>query len=565
MFKVVPDQIRIAGGWVRCGHCGEVFDASAHMLPYEQSLQVEVPAPVPQPPAPAPQVSFGPAVSMAGMLTHPSAAPASPAPMPPASAAPGFADTSAAPEPAPPPEPAAPAPAAVVLPDPPAFAPRAEAELFKPSAPVTAPEPQAPWAEPPLDMGAPAAAPDTWADEPTMPAPVEVPLPEPTFEPAFEPQFEPEPQATPRSTEATQVAEAPLVFQLDEVALQADLANLSSGVRAQTPWPATTAFSEASAPKAQRPEAPAEVAPTEARPPSPAPLQSAQVEVSAPLSAPAQPQGDHAEPKPTGLDAVPVAVDAPAAFHVPAAFELPAHLASSVPADTAEPVAPTAHAEPPPAIPRPRRRDEAKKPSRRSSVDRPSAPAELAAAVSAPEPALPVPEEELSFVKQAQRRAFWSSGPVRASLWGLALLLVLALGLQMAIARRDLLAAREPRLLPVLQAVCKPLGCAVRPYRLLDAMVIDSSAFTRLSGNQFNFSVTLRNTGDLPVATPDLDLTLNNAQNQTLVRRVVTAAELGAPPSLPPGGEFAATSTLTVSETASPAAVVGYLLKAFYP
>jgi len=38
MFKVVPDQLRISEGWVRCGHCADVFDASAH-------LQPDVPAP----------------------------------------------------------------------------------------------------------------------------------------------------------------------------------------------------------------------------------------------------------------------------------------------------------------------------------------------------------------------------------------------------------------------------------------------------------------------------------------------------------------------------------------
>lgn len=36
MFKVVPDQLRISEGWVRCGHCADVFDASAN-------LQAEVP------------------------------------------------------------------------------------------------------------------------------------------------------------------------------------------------------------------------------------------------------------------------------------------------------------------------------------------------------------------------------------------------------------------------------------------------------------------------------------------------------------------------------------------
>lgn len=32
MFKVVPDQLRISDGWVRCGQCGEIFDASLHLL-----------------------------------------------------------------------------------------------------------------------------------------------------------------------------------------------------------------------------------------------------------------------------------------------------------------------------------------------------------------------------------------------------------------------------------------------------------------------------------------------------------------------------------------------------
>ena len=31
-FKVVPDQLRISEGWVRCGQCDEVFDASLHLL-----------------------------------------------------------------------------------------------------------------------------------------------------------------------------------------------------------------------------------------------------------------------------------------------------------------------------------------------------------------------------------------------------------------------------------------------------------------------------------------------------------------------------------------------------
>jgi predicted Zn finger-like uncharacterized protein len=37
MFKVVTDQLKVSQGWVRCGHCAEVFDASKHLLPREAS------------------------------------------------------------------------------------------------------------------------------------------------------------------------------------------------------------------------------------------------------------------------------------------------------------------------------------------------------------------------------------------------------------------------------------------------------------------------------------------------------------------------------------------------
>ncbi len=63
MFRVVPDQLKISEGWVRCGHCSEVFDASAHLsdesilgaLPDAQgTTSAALSAPPPPPPAPAP-------------------------------------------------------------------------------------------------------------------------------------------------------------------------------------------------------------------------------------------------------------------------------------------------------------------------------------------------------------------------------------------------------------------------------------------------------------------------------------------------------------------------------
>lgn len=63
MFKVVPDQLKISDGWVRCGHCADVFDATLYLQTWE------APAPEPQPvPAAAPAAALeSPAGHPSGM------------------------------------------------------------------------------------------------------------------------------------------------------------------------------------------------------------------------------------------------------------------------------------------------------------------------------------------------------------------------------------------------------------------------------------------------------------------------------------------------------------------
>jgi predicted Zn finger-like uncharacterized protein len=51
VFKVVPDQLKVSSGWVRCGRCAEVFDAAMHMLTPAQATATttqHVPVPVPE-------------------------------------------------------------------------------------------------------------------------------------------------------------------------------------------------------------------------------------------------------------------------------------------------------------------------------------------------------------------------------------------------------------------------------------------------------------------------------------------------------------------------------------
>jgi predicted Zn finger-like uncharacterized protein len=40
-FRLVPDQLKISHGWVRCGHCAEVFDASQRLIEIEDDAQPE--------------------------------------------------------------------------------------------------------------------------------------------------------------------------------------------------------------------------------------------------------------------------------------------------------------------------------------------------------------------------------------------------------------------------------------------------------------------------------------------------------------------------------------------
>lgn len=50
-FRVVPDQLKISDGWVRCGQCTEVFDARAAMVPSSSPfLAGGVPPPAPTTP-----------------------------------------------------------------------------------------------------------------------------------------------------------------------------------------------------------------------------------------------------------------------------------------------------------------------------------------------------------------------------------------------------------------------------------------------------------------------------------------------------------------------------------
>ena len=58
LYKLVPDQLRISQGWVKCGQCAEIFDASQHLIQMATASEtVLLSTPAPHVLGPAPCIS----------------------------------------------------------------------------------------------------------------------------------------------------------------------------------------------------------------------------------------------------------------------------------------------------------------------------------------------------------------------------------------------------------------------------------------------------------------------------------------------------------------------------
>lgn len=176
---------------------------------------------------------------------------------------------------------------------------------------------------------------------------------------------------------------------------------------------------------------------------------------------------------------------------------------------------------------------------------------------------------DIGFVRQARRRQLWRSPAVRAILWVAFLALILLLAAQVTVHERDRLAAMDPRLKAPLDAMCAHVGCAVSPLRQIESIVIDGSSFNKLRNGDYKLSLLLRNSGAVQVAVPALELALTDTRDQTVVRRILTMAELGlASKVLGPGEEWNAAVVIRVSGFAvngEATRVAGYRVLAFYP
>jgi predicted Zn finger-like uncharacterized protein len=190
-----------------------------------------------------------------------------------------------------------------------------------------------------------------------------------------------------------------------------------------------------------------------------------------------------------------------------------------------------------------------------------SSPAQLTEAQKA---ALPELQPEPGFVRAARRAAFWQRKGVRTGLAALGGLLAFTLLVQVTLHGHDRIATSSPVLRPLVSAACAIFGCATGPRQDIAAVAIDASAFNKAArSDTYQLSFTLKNHAGTAVAMPAVELTLTDAQEQPVLRRVLTPAELSAPAELGPQGEWS--GSVAVALTGPALRLAGYRVLAFYP
>jgi predicted Zn finger-like uncharacterized protein len=191
----------------------------------------------------------------------------------------------------------------------------------------------------------------------------------------------------------------------------------------------------------------------------------------------------------------------------------------------------------------------------------PAMPAPKARPKPAPVPADP---DEPTFVRQGRAREAGNPTRTRLIAGGCVLLLVLVAA-QLFMASRDMLAARYPALRPLASSICAAFGCRVSLPAQIDTLAVETGELQTLGNGAFTYTTLLRNQGTLVQAWPSLELTLADANDKALVRRVFAPREYLSP--VVSAGGFAGRTEQTVKLSFQLADLKpsGYHIAIFYP
>jgi predicted Zn finger-like uncharacterized protein len=139
--------------------------------------------------------------------------------------------------------------------------------------------------------------------------------------------------------------------------------------------------------------------------------------------------------------------------------------------------------------------------------------------------------------------------------------LACALLLQLVFVQRSAIVSHWPDTAPGLERACSWLGCQIAALRDPEALVIDSSAIVQRDDDHV-LSWTLRNTSSRTLGVTAMEISLLDAQDQVLVRRVVQVSDWGGPETLAPGQVDSAQLAVRIDPVLQ---VSGYRLLSFYP
>jgi predicted Zn finger-like uncharacterized protein len=145
-----------------------------------------------------------------------------------------------------------------------------------------------------------------------------------------------------------------------------------------------------------------------------------------------------------------------------------------------------------------------------------------------------------------------------------ALIAAFALAAQAAHHYRDQIAARVPATKPWLEQACAQIGCRILPPVDGQSISIESSDLQVDNGNRavLILSAVLRNRADFAQPMPMLELSLTDALDAPVARRVLAPADYArTQPGIAAGGEV----QVRVFIDATPVKANGYRLYAFYP
>lgn len=146
---------------------------------------------------------------------------------------------------------------------------------------------------------------------------------------------------------------------------------------------------------------------------------------------------------------------------------------------------------------------------------------------------------------------------------------------------KDEWAAKNPSWRPALELFCRVAACQLAPLRVADAVLIDHASVDLIpepigptgdgittetsiqASAQWRFQVTLRNAQTIEVATPWIELSLTDSQDQAVMRQVFNPMTFGAPQVLKPAEIW--TQDLRLHLANDQIEFMGYRLLTFYP